>query len=278
MTSFRPAQSSNTPNPPSLSPEKEVFKDPLSPSPPAKKENALTRYGRITKKNPREIVLLRGTGCKWKKCRFCDYHLDCSEDEGANFTLNRTVLSKVDGTYGRLEVINSGSFTDLDQDTVKLIKEICLKKQIRTLHIESHWMHRHDLPKVRGFFGRDGITVKIKTGVETFDVLFRRSYLDKGLGAAAPAQIAAYFDEVCLLFGLPGQSITSMWTDIETGLSNFERVCVNVYCENTSPILPDERVITDFTKKLMPVYLYNPRVDILLQNTDFGVGGETLEK
>ena len=66
----------------------------------------------ITEKNPREIVLLRGSGCVWKKCTFCDYHFDASPDASENFALNHTVLSHVTGEFGRLEVINSGSFCD----------------------------------------------------------------------------------------------------------------------------------------------------------------------
>ena len=68
----------------------------------------MTRYSVIEDKNPREIVLLRGRGCAWKRCRFCDYHLDASRDEQANLTLNRAVLAQVTGRYGRLEAINSG--------------------------------------------------------------------------------------------------------------------------------------------------------------------------
>ena len=69
----------------------------------------MIRYSEITEKNPREIVLLRGRGCRWRRCRFCDYHLDSSKDEEANYELNQEVLSKVTGKYGSLEVINSGS-------------------------------------------------------------------------------------------------------------------------------------------------------------------------
>ena len=42
------------------------------------KVDDMIRYSVITEKNPREIVLLRGSGCVWKKCAFCDYHLDAS--------------------------------------------------------------------------------------------------------------------------------------------------------------------------------------------------------
>lgn len=67
------------------------------------------RYSVITEKNPREIVMLRGTGCVWKRCRFCDYHLDKSPDEHANFVLNQEQLLKVTGQYHKLEVINSAA-------------------------------------------------------------------------------------------------------------------------------------------------------------------------
>lgn len=89
------------------------------------------RYSMITEKNPREIVMLRGSGCVWKRCRFCDYHLDKSPDKEANFLLNRTQLLQVTGLYHKLEVINSGSFVDLDEDTISLIEEVCLKKIFR---------------------------------------------------------------------------------------------------------------------------------------------------
>ena len=45
---------------------------------------------------------------------------------------------------------------------------------------------------------------------------------------------AKYADEVCLLFGLTGQTLNSMKKDIETGLSLFERVCINIMVENST--------------------------------------------
>lgn len=232
-----------------------------------------TRYSVIKKKNPREIVMLRGKGCVWKKCRFCDYHLDKSSDEAANFILNREQLLKITGQYCRLEVINSGSFVDLDSSTIALIQEICMEKNITEIHFECHWMHRDAIPAFRKSFAQKGITLKLKIGVETFDSLFRESYLVKGINTDSPAEIAVYFDEVCLLLGIPGQTTESMMADIETGLSFFERVCVNIMTDNRMPIKPDPRVIRLFCQELYPRYINNPRVDILMENTDFGVGG-----
>lgn len=230
------------------------------------------RYACIDEKNSREIVLLRGSGCKWRRCRFCDYHLDFSLDEAENFRLNSRVLQQVTGKYGRLEVINSGSFCDLDAATVQLLLDICSRLGIRTVYFESHWLHRQLIAAWRQRFAAAGITVKMKIGVETFDSLFRESYLDKGMGMATPQEIAAYFDQVCLLQGLPGQTKESMLRDIELGLQYFERVCVNIMVANTKPILPDAAVIDVFVKEIYPLYKDDERVDILLNNTDFGVG------
>lgn len=230
------------------------------------------RYSMLNEKNPREIVLLRGNGCKWRRCRFCDYHVDFSLDEQENYQLNSSVLAQVTGKWGRLEVINSGSFCDLDAATVDEIIRVCLAKNITCLYFESHWLHRDLITDWKARFAALGITVKLKIGVETFDSIFRESYLDKGMGNASPQEIAAYFDQVCLLQGLAGQSKASMLEDIETGLQYFDRVCVNIMVANTKPILPDPRVIQIFKQEIYPLYRDNDRVDILLNNTDFGVG------
>ncbi|MEG0899006.1 MAG: radical SAM protein [Oscillospiraceae bacterium] len=223
-------------------------------------------------KKPREIFLLRGNGCKWRKCRFCDYHLDFSSDEKENFELNSDVLENLTGEFGCIEIINSGSFSDLDEKTMALIKAKCLEKSIKQIHFECHWNDRKNIEQLKKDFKKIGVTVKIKMGVETFDLVFRESYLLKGIDESSPEAIAKYADEVCLLQGIPGQTSTSMFTDIEIGLKYFERVCINVMCENSTPIKPDSRVISIFQKLVYPTYINNPRVDILIKNTDFGVG------
>ncbi|MCI5603416.1 MAG: radical SAM protein [Lachnospiraceae bacterium] len=234
--------------------------------------SSLERYSIITEKNPREITLLRGNGCKWLKCRFCNYHLDRCPDEEQNFILNKEVLDKVSGIYTKLEVINSGSFVDLDAKTMNYIVTKCSEKNISEIHFECHYMHKDKVADLRKLFAGNGIDVKIKIGVETFDSLFREAYLVKGIDTDSPAEIAKYFDEVCLLQGIPGQTSESMINDIETGLKYFERVCVNIMVDNGMPIRPDPRVIKNFIENVYPLYINNNRVDILLNNTDFGVG------
>lgn len=60
----------------------------------------MERYSIIKDKQPREIVLLRGAGCVYKRCTFCDYHTDCDQDTAANFRLNQAVLDRVTGLFG----------------------------------------------------------------------------------------------------------------------------------------------------------------------------------
>lgn len=234
------------------------------------------RYSVITGKNPREILMLRGSGCRWHRCRFCDYHLDFSPDEEDNYRVNLPELQKVTGQFHTLEVINSGSFTDLDSRTMQMIESVCLEKKIRQLHFETHWIHRKEIAHWKSHFAELGITLKIKMGVETFDPVFRQEVLNKGMGNASPEEISRYADEVCLLFGLSGQTEDSMRNDMETGLRYFERVCVNIMVENTTDIKPDPQVIQIFEQNLYHQYAKNPRMDILLSNTDFGVGAEEI--
>lgn len=235
------------------------------------------RYAVVEEKNKREIVMLRGSGCTWRRCRFCDYHLDCDADGALNYTLNGEQLNQVRGIYHKLEVINSGSFCELDPATMGKIQETCVEKDITEVHFECHWSMREQVAPLRAFFLEKGISVKVKIGVETFDALFRESYLDKGIDAEEPADIARWFDECCLLQGIPGQTAQGMILDIETALKHFERVCVNIMQENGRPVKPDPRVIQEFLRHVNPIYKENPRVDILLENTAFGVGGVTTD-
>lgn len=239
-------------------------------------DNEITsRYSVIEEKNKREIVLIRGEGCHHRICRFCDYHLDSSPNQEENFKMNQEELLKITGIYQKLEVINSGSFTELSDDTMNLIEKICIDKKIKELHFECHYNQREHIKAIRKRYSALGIDTKVKIGVETFDYLFRECYLSKGIDTDNPQDIADYFDECCLLQGIPGQTVESMESDIEIGLKYFERVCVNIMQENGRPVRPDPKVIDLFVKHLYNKYILNDRVDILMDNNAFGVGGVT---
>mgnify|MGYP000791965037 CR=1 FL=1 len=101
---------------------------------------------------------------------------------------------------------------------------------------------------------------------------FFQNVLKKGIKESNPAVIAENFDEANFLFGIKGQTAETMQKDIELGLKYFERICVNIMCDNTTEVEPDKAVIKEFMQKVYPVYKDNPRTDILINNTDFGVG------
>lgn len=230
----------------------------------------MERYSIINEKNSREIVLLRGSGCVYKKCTFCDYYTDRCSDNDENFRLNKAVLEKVTGTFGDLEAINSGSVFELDEKTLDLIRQICRKKKISTIHFEAHYLYRNKIEQLRQYFS--DFDLKMKLGLETFDYDFRENVLKKGIKDNDPAVIAKEFDEANFLFGIKGQTAESMQRDIELGLKYFERICVNIMCDNTTEVKPDRDVINEFMQKVYPIYKDNDRADILINNTDFGVG------
>jgi len=230
----------------------------------------MERYSIIKEKNPREIVLLRGKGCIYQKCTFCDYHTDKCDNQEENFNLNKSVLERVTGCFGDIEIINSGSVFELDSKTLELIKDICKKKKIKTIHFESHYIYNKHIKRLRQEFS--GFDLKMKLGLETFDYDFREKVLLKGINESRPEIIAENFDEANFLFGLTGQTVSSIQQDIEIGLKYFERICVNIMCENSTAVKPDKEVIADFAKYIYPKYKDNNRIDILINNTDFGVG------
>lgn len=230
----------------------------------------MLRYGIIKEKDPREIVLLRGKGCFYKKCAFCDYHLDACPDDDANVVLNREVLKQVTGVYGNLEVINSGSFHELGERSLALVRETAREKGIRVLHFEAHYLVRDKIAELREFFS--GTEVRMRVGLESFDEELREGYLKKGMPGVSPEEVAVYFQEANFLVGVKGQTVDSMRRDVELGLKYFKRITLNVMCDNTTSVKPDGEVIAKFMEEIYPKYVLDDRVDILVHNTDFTVG------
>ena len=121
----------------------------------------MERYSIINEKNSREIVLLRGSGCVYRKCIFCDYYTDRCSDEDENFRLNKAVLEKVTGIFGDLEVINSGSVFELDKKTLDFIKQVCKEKKINTIHFEAHYLYRNKISQLRKDFADFDLKMKL---------------------------------------------------------------------------------------------------------------------
>ena len=227
----------------------------------------MERYALISTKMPREFVLLQGTGCRWKKCTFCDYHEDVSEHP---FQVNAPILRQVTGQYGVLDVINSGSALELDEDTLSLIKEVVKEKHIHTLWFEAHYMYRKKLADFARQFAP--AQVKFRCGVETFDAELRDAW-KKGIpSSVTPEDIARYFQGVCLLCCTQGESKEHIIKDIDIAKKHFEYFSVNVFCNNTTSVQQDAELASWFAREVYPRIKDEEGIEVLMENTDLGVG------
>lgn len=227
----------------------------------------MNRYTEITEKMPREFVLLQGTGCRWRKCKFCDYHTDKSENP---FELNKKILNQVTGRFGILDVINSGSAMELDNETISLLQQLIKEKQIHTLWFEAHYMYRNQLSTFAQKFAP--AKVKFRCGVESFDKNLRKKW-DKGIPQNVSVEIIAkYFQGVCLLICTKDQTKEQILKDISIAKKYFEYFSINVFCNNSTKIQRDENLATWFEKEIFPTIRDEKKIEILLKNTDLNVG------
>ena len=227
----------------------------------------MRRYSLIHTKMPREFLLLQGTGCRWRQCTFCDYHEDTSHRP---FEVNRPVLHQVTGQYGTLDIINSGSALELDEETLQLIARTVREKGIHTLWFEAHYMYRHRLSAFAARFAP--ATVKFRCGVESFSPPLRQQW-NKGIPAqVTPEEIARYFQGICLLCCTEGDSRERILADIATARSLFEYFSINLFCPNGTSVRRDEALARWFISEVYPQLKDDPHIEILVENTDLGVG------
>ena len=216
---------------------------------------------------PREFVLLQGTGCRWGKCTFCDYHSDTSDNP---FAVNEPILRQVTGQYGVLDIINSGSAMELDDETISLIREVVREKHIHTLWFEAHYMYRKKLAAFAQQFAP--ATVKFRCGIETFSPTLRDQW-NKGVPSNVIAEdVAKYFQGVCLLCCTEGEDREHILTDIALARQHFEYFSVNVFCNNTTAVRHDTELARWFASEVYPQIKEDPKIEVLIENTDLGVG------
>ena len=226
-----------------------------------------SRYSLIKTKMPREFLLLQGTGCRWRQCAFCDYHSDVSADP---FIINRDVLAMVTGETGVLDIINSGSAMELDEQTLCMIEQVVREKNIHTLWFEAHYMYRYKLQAFAARFAP--ATVKFRCGIESFDPLLR-SLWRKGVGeGVTAADVAQYFQGICLLCCTQGDSKERILNDIALAKEHFEYFSVNVFCNNSTSIKQDAALAEWFREHVVPALADDNRIEVLMENTDLGVG------
>lgn len=229
----------------------------------------MERYSLIEEKFPREFILLQGKGCKWRQCTFCDYHTDTSENP---FEINKAVLEQVTGRYQVLDIINSGSGYELDEDTIQLIRQIVAEKNIHTLWFEMHYMYKNRLQDfARLFFPAK---VKFRCGIETFSPTLRNKW-KKGVPENVTAsELAKYFQGICLLCGTDTEEDTQqrILDDIALAEEYFEYYSINLFCPNGTNVGRNDTTVKWFIEKLYPTLVDSPKAEILVNNTDLGVG------
>lgn len=227
----------------------------------------MQRYSLITTKLPREFVLLQGRGCKWRKCTFCDYFDDVSDDP---FKINSEVLQNVTGEYGVLDIINSGSAPELDEDTLSLISTIVKEKNIHTLWFEAHYLYRNKLLKFAKRFAP--AQVKFRCGIESFDATLRQQW-NKGVSVSvSPADVAKYFSGVCILCCTSTDTKERILNDIAIADKYFEYASINLFCNNSTSETRNESLAEWFISEVYPTINNNQKFEILLNNSDLGVG------
>ena len=226
----------------------------------------MIRYSLIDNKFGREFLLLQGTGCFHKACRFCHYWDDLSSDP---YATNKPVIDQVTGEYGVLDVINSGSVHELDEQTLDLLAKIAEEKGIHTIWFEAHYHYADRLDEIRERF--PFASVKFRTGVESFDHAFRVS-MNKGMPDVSPEEIRKDFAGVCLLVCAEGQTKEQIEVDIRTAAEVFEYFSVNVFNPNSTEVRLDPELYKWFKETLYPEIKGLSNCEVLIDNTDLGVG------
>jgi hypothetical protein len=197
---------------------------------------------------------------------FCDYYKDACEEPFAD---NRRVLDKVTGEFGTVDIVNSGSVHELDPQTLRYIRKTADDKNVETLWFEAHYAYHPRLDEIRRAF--PGQTVKFRTGIESFHEGFRRA-MNKGIPHVSPEEVRRHFEGVCLLVGVEGQTKEIVRRDIDTAARLFEYFSVNLFCPNTTPVRKDESLAAWFLRDLYPRVKRLANCEVLLDNTDLGVG------
>lgn len=228
------------------------------------------RYNKITDKHQREIVLLKSFPCRYGKCSFCNYIEDNSTSEEEINSVNFEVLKEVTGEYGVLEVINSGSVFELPSDTLAEIKKVVKEKNIKTLYFEIYYGYIKRLNEIREYF--DGIEIRFRMGMETFDDDFRINSYNKNFRVSDEmlSLMSKELYSVCLLICTKGQTKEMIEKDIEMGLKYFKAITINIFIDNGTKVKRDNELVKWFISKYSHL-TKDDRVELLIDNKDLGV-------
>ena len=131
-------------------------------------------------------------------------------------------------------------------------------------------MYRHKLQAFAARFAP--AAVKFRCGIESFDPLLRSAWR-KGVGeGVTAADVAQYFHGICLLCCTQGDSKERILNDIALAKEHFEYFSVNVFCNNSTNVKLDTELTEWFKNHVAPTLADDNRIEVLMENTDLGVG------
>ena len=116
------------------------------------------------------------------------------------------------------------------------------------------------------------LTIKYRCGIETFNPHLRQQWHKGVPPVVTPEDVAQYFQGVCLLCCVEGQTRETILEDIELAQRHFEYFSVNLFCNNTTSVRRDEALAEWFIQEVYPTIKDNPKIEILIENSDLGVG------
>lgn len=133
-------------------------------------------------------------------------------------------------------------------------------------------MYRHRLAAFASQF--HPLTVKFRCGVETFSPTLRANW-HKGIPPhVTPEDIARHFQGLCLLCctDTPGDTRERLLRDIDLAERHFEYYSVNVFCPNTTALRRNDDMLRWFLAEVYPTLQKSSKAEVLIDNTDLGVG------
>lgn len=230
------------------------------------------RYSKVDKKFKREIVLLKSFPCVYGKCAFCNYIEDNSINEAEMNRINFEALEEISGEYGALEVINSGSVFELPKKTLEKIKELVVEKNIKILYFEIYISYLNRLDEIRNFFNIQGLELRFRTGLETFDDAFRNEVYKKPfkLTDKILEKMHRELFSACLLICTKGQTKDMIKKDIKLGLKYFKALTLNVFVDNGTEVKSDKDLVRWLVTDMSHLF-DDDRIELLIDNKDLGV-------
>jgi hypothetical protein len=230
----------------------------------------MQRYNKIYDKIPREILLLKSLPCIYSgKCSFCNYILDNSTDINEIRQVNDEFITMITGEFGVVEIINSGSVFELPTFVLETIREKVNALKVHTLYFEAFYAYHKRLDEMRKFFPHQEVRYRI--GIETFDDEFRKKVLGKPFPTSNIIELSQKFYACCLLICVQGQTRQQIVRDIELARNYFKEITINVFVNNTTPIMRDEALVAWFAQEIYPTIRDENNIEILLDNKDQGV-------